>query len=85
MLCKEEISGRGKDMGKCKAGVLTTLKTYGEVLLLFKLFPEKYESQEKNIYGASYRRMCLYFLPGFFHFLTPMNIVKNENAIIIFF
>ena len=49
------------------------------MLFLFKLRAEKNKPKEKNVNRAPYGRMLFDFLPGFFHFLAPMDVIKNKN------
>src|SRR6476661_3857923 len=55
------------------------------MLLLFKFLPEKHKTQEENIDCILNRGMILYFTPGPFHFITPVNIIKNKYGCIICF
>src|SRR5690348_9326230 len=56
-----------------------------EMLFLFKFLFEKYQPDKKQINGQGYGRMIFNLFPGGFHFFRPVNIVKNNYCIIMFF
>jgi hypothetical protein len=54
------------------------LKPDNEMLLLFKLFPEKNYPNKKQVDTAGNRSILPYRLPCRFHFTAPVNIIKNK-------
>lgn len=48
-----------------------------------KFFFEKYDADKEQIYGEPHFRMAFNFLPGVFHALAPVNIIKNKNRIVV--
>lgn len=52
------------------------------MLLYFKITTKKNEANKKKINRQSNGFMGLNFLPGLFHFLAPVDVVKNKNRII---
>src|SRR5688572_29431377 len=59
------------------------LKSDYKILFCFEFFPEKNKAHKKNIYAVLNRRVTLNFFPYFFHFLTPVNVIKNHDGIFI--
>ena len=55
------------------------------MLFFLKLPPEENKAEKKNINGATYGFMLLYGLPHFFHIRTPMNVIKYEEGVVVFF
>ena len=47
--------------------------------------PEKNQAHKKQVDGNGDGGMRYYFGPGFFHFGTPVDVVKNKNGIVALF
>ena len=52
-----------------------------EMLLFFELLSEKNDTDKEKINRTPNGGMFFNMFPGLLHFLTPMNIIKNENGI----
>ena len=50
------------------------------MLFLFKIGVDENDPDKKKIDAQCYPFVLLYFLPCFFHFAAPMNIIEHENA-----
>ncbi len=53
-------------------------------MLFFLVFlPEKYQSNKKKVDAQVNSFMLPDFIPGLFHFLTPMDVIKNQYAVFV--
>ena len=62
---------------------LLELKPYGEILFYLKLIAKEDKAQKKDIDRVLNRGMGFDFFPGLFHFITPMNVIKHKDGVVI--